>query len=501
VVRLLLTESVTLALGGAVCGVGVAFGGVRLLRALATTVVRFDLGIGTEFPRVDEIAIDASVLAFACATAVATGVLFGMAPAFRHMRADTAARLHEGTGVAPSGFTRAGLRTALVVSEIAAAMVLLVGGGLLIRSFTALSSVDAGYDPSNVLTFQVSLPLNRYPDERLRVFAEDLVTRLQSAPGVEAAAYANQVPMVSIRDTAGGLWRTPDPQRAPPPRGPDARLISRDYLHVLGIRVVAGRGLDEGDSAGRPRVLLMNETMARQEFAASDPIGQIRYIGRDPIPWQIVGIVSDVRQFGLDREPEPQFFADLRQWPQPFLVFPTGAYYVVRTSGDPLGLVSQVRGLVRQLDAEAALFNVAPMEQIVARSMSKPRMYAVLLGIFATVGVALAVVGIYGVMAYTVAQRTREIGIRMALGAERTSVMAIVLRHSMTLTAVGIAIGLVGASALTRYLRALLFGITPTDATTYIAVTVLFAVIAALASLVPARRATRIDPLTALRYE
>jgi putative ABC transport system permease protein len=502
VIRLLLTESVMLSLLGALAGIGVAVGGVRLLRALATTSARFDLGVGSSFPRLNEIAIDGVVLAVTCAVAVITGLLFGMAPALRHARTDTAARLREGTGATPSGTARPGVRTVLVIAEIAAAMVLLVGGGLLLRSFTTLSSVSAGYDPSNVLTFQVSLPLSRYPDDgRLKTFAEDLTARLRAIPGVELAGYANQVPMVGIRDTGGGLWRTADANPRPQPGGPDARVVSHDYLRVMGIRVVAGRGFTEQDDAGQPRVVVINEALARREFAGTDPLGQVVYVGRDPQPWQIVGVVEDVRQFGLDREAEPQYFVDMRQWPQPFLVFPTGAYYVVRTAADPMSVVGGVRALVREVDAGAALFNVAPMDQIVARSVSRPRMYAVLLAIFAAVGVSLAVIGIYGVMAYSVAQRTREIGIRLALGARRTSVLLGVLRHSMMMTAAGMAIGLLGAVALSRYLEGMLFGVTPADVPTYAAVIALFAAVAAIAALVPARRAASVDPLIAIRYE
>jgi len=316
----LLIESVLLSLAGGIAGIGVAVGGVRLLRGLATTVERFDLGVGTSFPRVNEIAIDGTVLAVTFAVAVVTGVLFGLAPAVRQRRAGTASRL-------------------IVVAEVAAAMVLLVGSGLLIRSFATLSAVDVGYDAEDVLTFQVSVPLARYPDDaRLKTFAEDLTARLRGVPGVELAGYAKQVPLVGIRDTGGGLWRTPDPNPRQQPGGPNARVISRDYLQVMGIRVVAGRGFTAQDDAGAPKVLLVNETLARQQFAGASPLGQLVYVGRDPEPWQTVGVVDDVRQFALDREPEPQYFIDMRQWPLPFLVFPTGASYVVRCDG------AQVRG-------------------------------------------------------------------------------------------------------------------------------------------------------------
>jgi hypothetical protein len=237
---------------------------------------------------------------------------------------------------------------------------------------------------------------------QLKAFADDLLARLRSLPDVQAVAYANQLPTVNLRDTAGGLWRSPDPNRRPSPDGPAARLASQDYLKVMGIRVIAGRGFSKQDTAGRPRVLLINKTLARNEFATDSPLGQNVFIGRDPVPWTIVGVVADVRQFGLDQAPEPQFFADLRHWPETggMLTFPVGPYYAVRTSGNPTSAILQVRSMVRQLNAQATLDNVATLDQIVANSMMRPRMYAMLLTVFAGVAVGLAAIGIYGVMAY-----------------------------------------------------------------------------------------------------
>ncbi|MBI1873263.1 MAG: ABC transporter permease [Acidobacteria bacterium] len=265
VIRQLLTESVMLALLGGIGGIALALGGVRLLQRLGTTLSRVDLGNSLAFPRLDEISVDTSVLAFTAATSVITGILFGSAPALRHTRAHPIATLKEAAGSTTSAFSlqhRFGVRNLLVIAEIAMAMVLLVGGGLLMTSFVKLSSVDPGYNPTNVLTFQVSLPVDRYPDARLRTFAEDLVARLGSVPGVRAAAYANQLPMVALRDTAGGLWKTPDPTRKPAPDGSDARFVSREYFAVMGIRVIAGRGFGENDGAGQPRVMLVNQSLA-----------------------------------------------------------------------------------------------------------------------------------------------------------------------------------------------------------------------------------------------
>jgi predicted permease len=437
-------------------------------------------------------------------------VVFGLAPALRHGRRDQAAALREGAHATASGFDparRLGPRGGLVIAEIALAMMLLAGGGLLIRSFTKLSSVDAGYDARHVLTFQVAVPVDRYPVARLKTFASDLVTRLQALPGVQSAAYANQLPMVSLINSFP-LRATPAPQTPgrrpePPPRGtPDIRLVSRDYLAVMGIRVIAGRAFIEQDGPGRPRVMLINDALARRDFAGRNPIGETVYIGPYPEPWQIVGVVGNVRQFGLDREAQPQFFVDLRQWSgNDGLVFPAGAYYAARTSSDPLAIVPAVRSLVQQLDSDAVVFYVAPMANVVSSTISRPRLYAVLLGVFAAVGVGLAMIGIYGVMAYSVAQRTREIGVRMALGAARAHVVGLVVRQSALLTMAGIAIGLAGAAMLSRYLDSLLFGVTPLDPATFITAAVVFAVVAIAAAYGPTRRATRVNPLVALRAE
>jgi predicted permease len=492
IVRHLLTESAILSLAGGFAGIVLAIGGVRLLGVLGTTIARADLGVGgAAFPRLDEIGLDPTVLAFTLIVSVLTALLCGLAPAIRHSRLS-------GFDLQPPTRTRG----ALVVAEIAMAMMLLVGGGLLMHSFVKLARVDPGYDAVNVVTFQIALPGDRYPGPRLKAFAEDVVARLRAIPGVGGAAYANQLPLVGLRDTAGGLRRTPDPNSPPVPDGPDARVVSHDYMNVMGIHVIAGRGLSEQDAASQPGAIVINQALARRQFPDENPIGQTAYVGRFPQPWQIVGIVEDVRQFGLDRAPEPQFFIDMRQWPGTgLLLFPVGAYYAVRATADSGQVIAAVRRHVRELDAEAGLFNVATMEQLVATTIARPRMYAVLLGTFAAVGVVLAAVGIYGVLAYSVAQRTREIGIRMALGAQPSAVMRLVLGQSFVLTAIGIALGVAGAGLVTRYLKDMLFGLTPLDPMTFVVVSFLFAAVAAIASFVPAHRATTVNPVVALRAE
>jgi putative ABC transport system permease protein len=361
--------------------------------------------------------------------------------------------------------------------------------------------VPLGFDPSRVQTFQVALPPGRYPGEQIKTFAETLTTRLRAMPGVHAAGYATQVPMVALMNRLF-VRRTP---AAPEPgrRGEDARFVSTDYLKAMGVRLLAGRAFEASDSEGRPRVIVINQTLARQLFPGEGSIGQVVYIDSPKLaePWSIIGIVEDVRQSGVSQEPEPQLFIDMRQWPGVPPGFAFLQYFALRTEGDPATVLPQVRDVVRQVDPQGAIYNVASMDLIVSNAVARPRMYAVLLGIFASVAVLLAVIGIYGVMAYAVAQRTRELGIRIALGARRAQVLGLVLRQSLALIVIGIALGLSGAAAVTRYLKGLLFGLTPLDTPTFLAVSLTFALVATLASYLPARRATRIDPLIALRDE
>ena len=493
--RQLLTESLLLSAIGGVVGMLLAAVGVELFRRLATDLGRIDLGaMGMAFPRLDAIQINSQVLLYAVAISVGSGLLFGALPALRQA---FDGRLHALKG------RRVNAQGLLVVAEMAMATVLFVGGGLLMHSFVKLARVEVGYDPSNVLTFQVSLPGSQRPIGELKAFAEDLVARLRSIPGVQSAAYANQLPLVALENSLGIRETAEVPEAfGPPARGADARLVSSEYLQTMGIRVIAGRPFDQGDGGSAPRVLLINRTLARRDFPDGRAVGTTIYIARDPAPWEIIGVVDDVRQSGLDRDPMPQMFLNLAQWQAPQVpIFPAGAYYAVRTAGAPLLAIGHVRDIVRQLDSRASLENVATMDQIIANRMTRPRMYAVLLGTFALIAVALAAAGIYGVMAYSVAERTREIGIRVALGARPASVLGLVMGQSALLSVAGVVIGLAGAMWTTTYLQGLLFGLTPLDPVTFAGVALLFLAVATIASYVPARRATTVDPSVALRAE
>jgi predicted permease len=509
-IRQALTESVLLACAGGAAGVGVALAGIRLLRTLAVSLPRRDLGPGIAFPRLDEITIDGSVLVFTVAVSIATGVLFGLMPAIRQSRPHSWRALQQGSAAAVSGFSlfrRQGTLGVLVVAEIAMATVLLVGGGLMIHSFVRLTTGSPGFDPRGVVTFQIALSPER-SDQDLRTLTRQVIERLQGRPDVRAIGYAEALPMTRASMRFVQLGVTPPrgmPQRLPvpgslPPEMPDTRLVSRDFLKAMGIPVISGRGFDDDDRAGAPQVVLINRTLARSGLLGANPVGT-RVYAQGPQPWEIVGIVDDVRQIGMTERVDPQIFIDDRQVPLDEPITGVGLYVAIRTDADPDALIPTIRPLVSQLDSRAMVENIAPMHDLVANSIRRPRLYMVLLGTFAGLAVALAAIGIYGVMAYAVTQRTREIAVRMALGANRRQVLADVLGQSIVATVVGILLGLAGGAALTRYLDQLLFGLSALDPATYAAVALLFLAIALVAAFVPARRATQIEPAIGLRLD
>jgi putative ABC transport system permease protein len=508
-IRQALTESLLLSAIGGASGIALASGGIALLRTLAASLPRRDLPPGIGLPRLDEIAIDPAVLAFTLAASAITGVIFGVIPAVRQSSPRLTDALRQGTAPAISGFNLLRNHRAqgvLVIAEIAMAMTLFVGGGLLIKSFVTLSQVSPGYDPNNVLTFQVSLPPGR-PDAELRALAQSLSERIQTLPGVRAVGYAESLPMTRISRRVVQLRTTPEmrsPQRPPigptTPENPDTQLVSRDFLTAMGLPLAAGRTFGDSDRLGQPQVMLINRTLARSGLLGENPLGrQIYALGQRP--WEIIGIVEDVRQSSLSEPPVAQIFIDYRQVPADERMAGIGLYFSIRTHADPLAVAANSRAIASELDSQAMVENMAPMTHLVSNSIAGPRLYAVLLGTFAAIAVVLAATGIYGVMAYAVTQRTREIGIRVALGAGRGRVMGLVLGQSAVVTLVGIALGLGGAAAVTRHLNQLLFGLTALDPATFVGVALLFAAIATIAAFVPARRATKVDPLVALRLE
>jgi putative ABC transport system permease protein len=377
---------------------------------------------------------------------------------------------------------------------------LLVGAGLLINSFVKLSHVDPGYDPTNVLSFQVALPQGR-PQAQRQAFYAQVLERLRALPGVRRAAVSSTLPLQpGITRIALHVQGRPEPTRLEDLTVADVRIVSSDYVNTMGMKLSAGRALSATAAEGQPKELLVNESFERRYLSGDRSVGaRINLDG--PEAWNIVGIVNDVRHAGLTEEASPEIYVDYRQ---AALVMPRGlgnAFFTIRTAGSPLPLVTSIRSLVRQLDPTLVVDNMATLEQRLSNSIARPRFYASLTGLFALVAVVLAAVGVYGVLAYAVSQCTREIGIRMALGASQSGVLKLVLVQGAAIAAAGIAIGLAGAAAMARSLTTLLFGLTPFDFRTFATGAVVLGAVALIACYVPALRATRVNPISALRQE
>lgn len=490
VVRYVLTETLVVAMFGGGAGVLLALGTVSLLRTLGTSLARRDLTPGVSIPRLEEIQVDGTALLFTVAITLCVGLLVGLLPVVRYALARHLDALKSGLSSVASvhaGPSRRG-RAVLLVTQTALATMALIGGGLLVHSFVKLANVDPGYEAAHLLTFTVrsSSSAGSVP------FSEEVAERLRVLPGVKAAGYAELLPMVRFRIGGPLTPAQPMPAGTPPPPEPiDMRTVSHEFVSAMGMSIVAGRSLRQDDE----RAVLMNETLARSGFLGPQALGQQVFVAGHPDPFEVVGIVRDVRQYGLDQDPDPQVFVDARQLPPGN---PT-PYFAVRVDGDPTGYVSVAREAVRQIDSSAVLDNVATMQQIRSNALSRPRLFAVLAAAFAIVGALLAAIGVYGVTAYAVTQRTRELAIRLALGARPLELLMLVMRQGLAWTVVGLFLGVVGSVALSRYLQGVLFGITPADPTTFTVVSAMFLVVAILATLIPARRITRVDPLVALR--
>ena len=490
VVRYVLTETLLLATFGGAAGVLLALGTVSTLRTLGTSLARRDLTPGVSIPRLEEIQIDGTALAFTVAMTLCVGLLVGLLPIVRYALArhlDALRGSLSSIAIAHAGPSRGG-RATLLVAQTALATMALIAGGLLVHSFVKLANVDPGYEPANLLTFTLrsSSPAGSVP------FYEEVAERLRVLPGVKAAGYAEMLPMVRFR-TGGPLNPArPMPAGTPPPPEPiDMRTVSHEFVTAMGMSIVAGRTLRQDDE----RAVLLNETLARSGFLGPNAVGQRVMVAGHPDPFEVVGIVRDVRQYGLDQDPDPQVFVDARQLPPGN---PT-PYFAVRVDGDPTDYASSVREAVREIDSSAAIDNVATMQQVVSNALSRPRLFAVLAAAFAIVAAVLAAIGVYGVTAYAVTQRTRELAVRLALGARPAALLMMVIRQGVAWTVVGLLLGVAGSIALSRYLQGVLFGITPVDPTTFAVVSGMFLLLAILATLIPARRIARVDPIVALR--
>ena len=488
--RQLLTESVVLALAGGAAGLVLAYGGLRLLVAASAT----------SFPRVAETRMDPDVLLFALLISLGTGILFGLAPAFQSVRQTMHDVLKEGGRGGAGGRSR-GLRSALVVGELALSLALLAGSGLLIRSFLRLQEVDAGFRSGGVLTMRVSLPAEKYSKAELtQTFYRELLDRVRRLPGVDAAGAVTGLP---LSGTGWSGTTTIDTQAVPEKETTpeaDQRPVTPGYFEAMGISLVRGRYFDERDNETGAPVAIVDETLAHTYWPHQDAIGQrIKQGGRGSTgPWRmIVGVVRHVRYRTLESPSRVEFY-----WPYAQTPFPLGSMSLaIHTAGDPHMLANAVAKQVAALDPDQPVYRVRTMPELVAESVARRRFSMWLLAIFAGVALLLAAVGIYGVMSYTVAQRTHEMGIRMALGARGGNILWLVLGQSLWLTGAGLLTGLAGSLLLTRLLSTMLFDVKASDPFTYLAVAAFLAVVALAASLLPAWRATTIDPVTALREE
>jgi len=439
------------------------------------------------------------VFLFASATASACGLLFGLIPALRASHVPLVETLKEGgRGVSGGGHRR--VQRLLVVAEIALALMLSTGAGLMVRSFVALQRVNPGFEPSHLLTFRLSLPQTKYQNgAEQRDFYSRLLQRLEALPGVRSAALTISVPpdVLAMTDNFMVEGQTLPPNQSAP-LGP-LIFVNDTYFSTIGAPLVSGRFFSERDDENAPAAVIVNETLARRYFPSVDPVGRRLKIGGPERPtntWMsVVGVVGDMSYSGLDAPSEPAVYLPFRQ------ATSNNQYVLLRTTGDPQSLAPAVQRAVAELDKDLPVASLRTMDQLMGESKAPPRFRTILVSLFAIVGLTLASIGIYGVMAYAVAERTHEIGVRLALGADRADVLGMVLGEAMRLAAAGVAIGLAGAAATTQLMRSLLFGVTPSDVPTFAGIAALLAATAFVASYIPARRATRVDPMVALRYE
>jgi predicted permease len=493
IVRQLLTESVLLALGGGALGILICLVSVKWIHILGTKSI----------PRLHDVGVDGRVLLFTLLLSVFSGILFGLAPALRISQLDLNSTLKDtsrGSAGTSAVWGRGNnVRRLLVIAELALSVVLLIGAGLLIRSFARLQNVAPGFNPQNVLTFDLTLTGRKYSDKQaiLNTYRQ-LWERLERLPGASAAGGVTSLPL-----SQAFAWTPITVEGRTPLPGEkflnaDERLVGGHYFEAMGIPLRRGRFFNEQDDMTKPRVVLVDEFMAEQLWPGQDPVGKRIHIVelKSDDPWQtVVGVVGRVKQDSLDSEPRIAFYLSQTQ-------FPTRAMTVALRSGsDPAGLVGAVKSELRTLDADLPMYYVRTMRQRVDESLARRRFSMLLLGVFASVALALATIGIYGVMAYLVNQGTREIGIRMALGATQRDILGLVVRQGMALALSGVTIGLAGAFLLTRLIRSLLFGVQATDPLTFVGISALLALIALLASYIPAQRAARIDPMVSLRCD
>jgi putative ABC transport system permease protein len=487
IVRQLLSESMLISVLGGTAGLLI---GVWVMNSLVSLAP-------SDVPRLGQVKLSATVLIFTMCLSVLTGLMFGLIPALHISRTNLQSTLKEG-GRSTVGLLQENMRKILVVAELALALVLLIGAGLMLRTVSQLMRVDPGFNTENLLTMQFTLPPKAYHEERCRVFYRECLTKIEALPGVVAAALTLSLPI------DGSNWNSffivadkPVPPRKELPKAAFTQ-VSANYFKTMGIRLLKGRIFSDADSADTLRVTVINEMLARRLWPGEDPIGKRLKQGwpEDQSPWRIViGVVRDVKLNGIDRETPLQAYLPLTQETSNRLNL------VARTGGNPLTLASTVEQTIHSIDNELPVFNVRSMDQLVDNSIAQQRLTMSLLAGFSILALTLAAVGIYGVMSYTVTQRTHEIGLRMALGAQQVDVLKLVLRQGMILTLIGLTVGLVVAFALARLMSTLVYGVSVTDPATFAAIALLLAGVAMFACYIPARRAAKVDPMIALRFE
>jgi len=486
-VRQLLTESVLLSTIGGLLGILLAYWGVRALVA----------GLPPNTSLAENISIDGSVLGFTAFIALVTGLVFGLVPAWQASRADVHETLKEGGRGGSAGVTHHRMRSTLVVVETAMALILLVGTGLMLKSFWQVLQADAGFNPEGVLTANISGPDTKYKDPaQRRAFIEQIVSNVQAIPGVQYAASA--LPLLGGWSSGFSVEGKPEPPAGQMPSA-DVTRISPDYFRVMGIRLLRGRFFTDLDQPNSQPVCMIDATFAQAQWPGEDPIGRKVKFGpvSDNNPWmEVVGVVNHVKHYGVDQDSRVEIYLPYRQTPIPSFTL------VVRASGDPSSLTSAVRQAVQNVDPDVPIYQARTLESIVSDRVAERRLAAILIGVFGGLALLLAAVGIYGVMSYAVTQRTHELGIRMALGAQRGDIFKLVIGNGMLLAAVGLVFGFVVAFfGLSRIVTTVLFRVTPTDPLIYLAASIVLFVVALLACWIPARRATKVDPVIALRYE
>jgi len=489
IIRQLLTESLMLAAVGAVLGIVFAHWGASFIAN------QLPDGI----PRLNEASVDLRVLAFTVGVSLLTGLLFGLAPALQASRLNLTETLKEGDRGSSGGRQR--LRSLLVVSEVALTLTLLVGAGLLIQSFRRVLQVDPGFNADSLLTMQVSV--NNPDGNQVASFLNQLQDNVRKLPGVKSVAISNGLPLVTANHPVFFIEGRPLPEPGKAP-GAIRYTVSPDYFQTMGIDLLKGRVFAAHDTATTPLTVVIDEALAKH-FQNEDPLGKRISQSADGKPaYEIVGVVRHVEQYSLDAQASqtPQLYLNINQIPTERLPgFTRRINLLTRTDVDPMSLTGAVRSQIAALNKDQPVFNIRTMDQIVSQSVAPRRFSMMLLAVFAVVALALASIGIYGMMSYAVAQRTREIGLRMTLGAQRGNVLAMVIGHGMKLALAGVALGLIAAFAVTRTMKTLLFGVSATDPLTFVAIALLLALVALLACWVPALRATKVDPIIALRYE